>query len=156
MAALRLRAPEPSELPALSDLCLRSKAVWGYDRAFLDACAAELSLTREDLSTSHVTVADRAGVPVGVAQVAVIDGEADLLKLFVEPDRLRLGIGKLLFGWVLDTARQAGARRLTIEADPGAVPFYEAMGGVRAGDAPSGSIPGRSLPRLVLDLSTAA
>jgi hypothetical protein len=38
LAEVRLRAPRLDELEALSDLCLRSKAVWGYDAAFLEAC----------------------------------------------------------------------------------------------------------------------
>jgi hypothetical protein len=41
---------------------------------------------------------------------------------------------------------------MTIDADPGAVPFYERMGAVPAGLVPSGSIPGRFLPRLVVAL----
>jgi hypothetical protein len=42
---------------------------------------------------------------------------------------------------------------LQIEADPDAVRFYQRMGARLAGSAASGSIPGRTLPRLILDLS---
>ncbi len=41
---------------------------------------------------------------------------------------------------------------MVIAADPGAEPFYGAMGAVRAGEIPSVSIPGRNLPRLVYRL----
>lgn len=41
-----------------------------------------------------------------------------------------------------------------IDAGPGAVGFYQAMGAERAGTAPSGSIPGRTLPRLRYRLCT--
>ena len=40
-----LRPPRLDELPYLSDLCLRSKAVWDYDEAMLDAFKDELTLT---------------------------------------------------------------------------------------------------------------
>ena len=49
-------------------------------------------------------------------------------RLFVEPALLGAGIGRRLFEWATATARNLGAVRITIEADPGAVPFYERMG----------------------------
>jgi hypothetical protein len=52
----------------------------------------------------------------------------------------------------IDEARRLGAHLLIIESDPGAAQFYEAMGAQRAGTAPSGSISGRELPRLVVRL----
>jgi hypothetical protein len=42
---------------------------------------------------------------------------------------------------------------LAILSDPNAAPFYERMGAVPAGDAPSDAIPGRRLPLLHLDLA---
>ncbi|MGP1394661.1 MAG: GNAT family N-acetyltransferase [Inquilinaceae bacterium] len=148
-----LRPARPTELDALSDLCLRSKAVWGYDAAFLDACRAELSLTADDLADTLVQVAEVEGTVTGVAQVAIRDDMADLEKLFVDPAVLRAGTGRALFAWVVDAARAAGARTLTIEADPDAAPFYRRMGARDAGQAPSASIPGRMLPRLELDVA---
>ena len=89
---------------------------------------------------------------VGVAQIKVVGSEADLLKLFVEPTTLRGGIGRTLFAWATDQATSSGASRLVIEADPGAVPFYRRMGAEDCGLAPSGSIAGRMLPKLVKEL----
>ena len=59
------------------------------------------------------------------------------------------GIGRAL--WVKLEARAAalGANRIGADSDPAAVPFYLRMGMEPAGEAPSGSIPGRRLPRLV-------
>jgi hypothetical protein len=42
---------------------------------------------------------------------------------------------------------------MVIEADPGAAPFYERMGAHYAGLAPSQSIPGRMLPRMLVELA---
>jgi len=149
---MRLRLPETHELPFLSALCLRSKAVWGYDAAFLEACRAELTIHPSELTTTELCVAEHDGALVGVAQVTVTDGIADLQKMFVEPDAIGLGIGKALFAWAVATARRRGARYLAIDADPDAVGFYRKMGAIACGSVPSASIPGRSLPRLQLDL----
>jgi GNAT superfamily N-acetyltransferase len=86
-------------------------------------------------------------------QVKVVHTEADLLKLFVEPSKLRRGIGGLLFDWAIKQAMNTGATKLFIEADPDAAPFYRGMGAFDVGFAPSGSIPGRLLPKLAFNLA---
>jgi len=75
-------------------------------------------------------------------------------ELFVEPAGLRNGIGRLLFDWTCDVSRDMGATELTIEADPYAAPIYRRMGARDDGFASSGSIPGRVLPKLVLNLTS--
>lgn len=152
---LTIRAATIDELSGLSDLCFRSKAVWGYDEKFMEACRGELSFEPRDLELTHIAVAEHDGKPIGVAQVEVVDAEADLLKLFVEPSALRSGTGKALLVWATDVATKLGAKRLTIDADPDAAPFYRRMGAYDVGQAPSGSVPGRMLPKLAINLCPA-
>jgi GNAT superfamily N-acetyltransferase len=152
---LTIRAPTLNELPGLSDLCFRSKGVWGYDKEFLEACRGELSFEPRDLALTPIAVAEVNGKPIGVAQIKIVDDEADLLKLFVEPNALGNGTGKVLFVWATDVAKKLGATRLTIDADPDAAPFYRRMGAYDVGEAPSGSVPGRMLPKLAMNLCAA-
>ncbi|HVV43160.1 MAG TPA: GNAT family N-acetyltransferase [Nitrobacter sp.] len=147
-----LREAHSEELAALTELCLRSKAVWGYDADFMRACRAELTLTPAALDQSHVQVAEIGGCPAGIVQVSIRGDEAQLDKLFVAPDRLRSGVGRDLLLWAAAKARKSGACTLVIEADPGAAAFYKHFGAVDDGLVPSGSITGRFLPRLVLAL----
>jgi GNAT superfamily N-acetyltransferase len=151
---IKLRGVRSDELPGLSELCLRSKAVWGYDDAFMALCRSELTLRPAELASTHLQVAERDATVVGLAQVKVAGTEADLLKLFVEPAQLKSGVGRLLFEWAAAKARGLGADRMTIEADPDAAPFYERMGARPAGFTASHSIAGRMLPRLQLELGT--
>ena len=115
----------------------------------------ELTLTLDELATTHVAVAEVDGELAGVAQVEVEGRDADLLKLFVDPTMMRNGVGHCLFEWARRTARNMGAENLTIEADPDAAPFYRRMGAKDVGVVPSGSIPGRELPKLSFDLGSA-
>jgi len=147
-----IRAPTIEELASLSELCLRSKAVWGYDREFLAACRSELSFDQRNLQLTPIAVAEHSGKVVGVAQVKVMGNEANLLKLFIEPTALRRGVGRTLLAWATNVAREKGATRLIIDSDPGAVLFYRRMGAYDLGQAPSGSVPGRMLPRLAINL----
>ncbi len=149
----QIRAARVDDLPALHDLAMRSKAYWGYDAAFMEACRDELRLNEEDLATSEVAVIDGAhGAPIGMAQVIMDDGQAELHKLFICPDTMGQGLGRRLIAWAVEHARHQGARQMEIESDPDAAPFYERMGAKPAGSAPSGSIPGRVLPRFLLPL----
>jgi GNAT superfamily N-acetyltransferase len=150
-----IRAPTVDELPALGELCMRSKAIWGYDAKFMENCRGELSFAKGDLQLTRIAVAEEGTDMVGVAQVKVANGEADLLKLFVDPGMLLSGVGKVLFAWATEVASEMGAHRLLIEADPDAAPFYRRMGAHDVGVAPSGSIPGRMLPKLALNLRSA-
>jgi GNAT superfamily N-acetyltransferase len=150
-----IRTPTIEELASLSELCLRSKAVWGYNEEFLEACRGELSFDQRDLHLTPIAVAEHGGKLVGVAQVKVIGNQADLLKLFVEPSVLRRGVGRTLLAWATNVAREKGATRLVIDSDPGAAPFYRRMGAYDVGEARSGSIPGRMLPKLAINLCPA-
>ena len=70
----------------------------------------------------------------------------DLDKLFVEPQRIRTGVGRSLIAHAIAEARRRGAKRLTILSDPYAAGFYERNTARLIGKAPSDAIPGRSVP----------
>src|ERR1700704_2796214 len=118
----------------------------------MTACRTELTLRPDELQSTYLQVAVRDSAVVGLAQLKVTDTNADLLKLFVEPALLRSGVGRLLFEWATARARGLGAVRMMIEADPGAVPFYERMGARHALFSPSQSILGLMLPCMQMDL----
>lgn len=149
---IKLRPSRKGDLSAATQLCLRSKAHWGYDEAFIAACVDELTLTADDISRDAVALAHSGGALAGVAQVSNDADAFYLKKLFVDPDHMGRGVGRALFDWSVGAARDLGATRMIIEADPDAAPYYRAMSCRDAGAAWSGSIPGRSLPRLVIDL----
>lgn len=146
-----LRPPAHDEAEALTALCLRSKAVHGYDEAFMAACRAELTV-HPGLPGRRLAVAEEGGVAVGLAEISVAGEAAQLEKLFVEPSSIGRGVGRALFAWARQEAAALGAGYLMVDADPGAEAFYRAMGAARDGVSASGSIPGRYLPRLRLDL----
>ena len=146
--ALTLAQPAETDLEHINDLILRSKAVWGYDEAFMKACEKELEVTLHLLKAQHVMVASKRGKIIGVVEIWVNGSEGHLEKLFVDPAVLRSGAGRKLFDWAVTKAKGLGADHLMIEADPDAEGFYLKMGATRVGDVPSGSIPGRTLPLL--------
>ena len=75
------------------------------------------------MRSPHVRVAEANGHVIGVVEIAPAGETADLVRLFVEPARLRAGAGRALFDWAKGAARAAGAMTLRIDADPGAAEF---------------------------------
>ena len=136
-----VRAPLLAECEALSDL-------WGYDDAFLAACREELTVTAAMIQSSAMAVAERDGAVCGLVQLDMTPPEAVLEKIFVAPEAIGNGIGNALFQWAVTMAKDAGAGSFTIDSDPNAVAFYRHMGAVVIGSSPSGSIPGRALPKM--------
>lgn len=155
MSRFKIRPAQHHESAALTALMLRSKAHWGYDAAFMQQCEAPFAIPEELFARRYVQVVeDEAGTTLGVASLVALpeDGDFDLLHMFVEPSAIGSGAGRVLFEAILRAAREAGARRLVILSDPHAAAFYEKMGAVRIGDAPSDAIPGRQLPLLIYKL----
>lgn len=151
MTPERLTQADEATLAALSDLCLRSKAHWGYDAVFMAACRDVLSVTQDDLCDPVAVVRDGSAF-AGLVRLDLASDTPELSKLFVCPAYMRQGIGSALITWAKKQAAQFGHTSLRIESDPEAVPFYQSHGAVIVGQAPSEAIPDRFLP--VLNLPT--
>jgi GNAT superfamily N-acetyltransferase len=149
-----LRPGRPDEADELLELAIRSKAVWGYDASFLDACRDELRLGRSGFADGRVVVAAAADETLlGYSRFSRgAGGEGELDALFVDPSAIGTGVGGRLFRDVVEHARRVGVGSFRIEADPNAAAFYEHMGAVPVGTTPSGSIAGRVLPVLRYDV----
>ena len=142
-----IRAARLAESEVLTALCVRSKAHWGYDAAFMAQCRDSLRVRPEAIRDGWVFVAvNEADRPLGVAQIDLVGGVADLGLLFVDPPAMGLGIGRQLLRHAMGAVRRAGIERMTILADPFAAPFYERMGAKLRCMAPSDAVPGRMLP----------
>ena len=151
---LQIRRARPDETDRLTELSLRSKASNGYDEAFMAACREELTVTAADLLVGEYWVADARELR-GCACLAPDSGAptGEIHAFFVDPESKRQGIGRLLWAKLRERAGELGLSELRLDADPAAVPFYEALGFRTVGEAPSASIPGRSLPHMVLKLA---
>ena len=141
---LYIRPARVEEAAALSDLCFRSKAVWGYDAEFMAPMPAALRVAPEEIAAGDVWIATGTdGRLAGVVALAPGDapGTLDLNKLFIEPRHMRGGVGRALLAHVVAEAQRRHAERLTILADPNAAGFYERNGAARIDEAPSDTVP---------------
>ncbi|HFC05563.1 MAG TPA: GNAT family N-acetyltransferase [Rhizobiales bacterium] len=142
------------EAAPLTDLIMRSKRSNGYDEAFMAACFDELSVSAGQLAEQAYWVADCGGNLCGCACLVEDDirQTGEVRAFFIDPDWQGKGIGRLLWGKLLELATAKSLTELHLDSDPFAVPFYQAMGLKIAGETPSGSIPGRVLPYMTIRL----
>ena len=148
---LSIRRARPSDAADLTDLIYASKRSNGYGDTFMAACAEELRVTPDLLQTQNIWVTEDEKL-LGCVALEVDGTEGEITKFFVHPDAKRRGVGRQLWQTALTEARNAGLTRLVLDADPEAVAFYQAMGFRTIGQSPSGSIPGRFLPLMAMDL----
>jgi len=142
----KIRRAVAAEAAALTDLVRRSKAYWGYDDDFMAACRDELSVSPADIENGEIWVAE-TNRPVGLYHLKTGE-EAEVEQLFIDPESIGSGLGRLLWDHLERRAISTGAQSLATDADPYARTFYEHMGMKLIGESPSGSIPGRFLPHL--------
>ena len=151
---IQIRRARHDEAAELTMLAMRAKRSNGYDDAFMEACREELTVTVSRMNTGEYWVAE-ADVTCGCA--CLINGSevatAEVYAFFIDPDWQLQGVGRLLWQKLIERARTMGASRLKLDADPAAVPFYQAMGFAIVGESPSGSIRGRMLPTMEIRLA---
>ena len=150
-----VRAARAEEADALNELALRAKASWGYDAAFMAACRAELTVTPARMAAWRVWVAEADGEIAGMIALNLAEG-AEVEDFFVAPAFQGRGVGGALMATLLEACRVAGAATLMVDADPNAEAIYARLGFRAVGRSPSGSIPGRWLPRMKMDLASHA
>ncbi|WP_422366090.1 GNAT family N-acetyltransferase [Pelagibius sp.] len=156
MSELRItiRRARTDEAEALTELSLRSKQSNGYDEAFMAACRDELTVTGERLAEGEYWVAESGELCGCACLLAGPDGRSgEVHAFFIDPAWQRRGVGRLIWQKLLERAMERGITELHLDADPAAVPFYEAMGFAIVGESPSDSIPGRKLPHMTASVT---
>jgi GNAT superfamily N-acetyltransferase len=150
-----VRLAIPVEAVEISSLAMRSKAHWGYSDEFMSACREELTYSDAQIDSDNYEfyVCEAEGRITGFYALELLGStDAELEALFVEPESIGQGFGRVLIEHAKSRAAALGIRQLIIQGDPNAEAFYEALGGVRDGQRESGSIKGRFLPIFRIDL----
>ena len=153
MTNVTIRRAVVGDIAQMTDVIWASKASNGYDVAFMAACRQELRVTAGDLANGHHWLAVNSDQILGticLRALTATDGQID--GLFIAPNGQGRGIGRALWMHAAASARKLGLTRIQLDADPRAVPFYTAMGFSQIGEHPSGSIPGRMLPVMEIQI----
>ncbi len=147
-----IRPARVEEAATLSDLAFRSKAYWGYDAAFMDACRDDLAVSADEIARAPVYVLEEGGQILGFYKLDGDGEEATLTDLFLDPAAIGRGHGRRLWRHAVRTAMRLQFATLVLQSEPHAEGFYRAMGAARVGESPSTVFPDRMLPLMRLSL----
>ena len=110
-----------------------------HDPMYRDQLAANpdaIELPADQIEAGLVRVAERDGSPAGFAVLfEPLAGVCELDGLFVEPEQMRGGVGRLLVEDARAIAASRGAERIEVVANPQALSFYESVGFTVVGEA---------------------
>lgn len=148
MDKIIVRAPQINESIVLTKLILRSKAHWGYSKDFMKSVEKELSVNETYLKNAIAFVAESEGKIIGFVGLSLKRDEIEFL--FIDPDYIGKGVGKILWDKIISKSQSVGIRSFKILSDPDAQPFYEKMGAKQIGMAKSSV---RMLPLLEYTLN---
>lgn len=143
-----IRPARSTEAELLTDLSLRSKAVWGYDASFLTRCRSIMTIESASIDSQPHYVAEVDGRIAGFYGFEPESDGIGLDFMFVEPDLMGRGVGRALWHHAVATASGIGHAALIVVSDPHAEGFYLKMGCRRIGTRASELESGRQLPVL--------
>lgn len=119
---------------------------WGAYREQLLAHPDAVELPLDQIEEGLVRVAELASAVVGFAVLLrPAHGACELDGLFVEPARTGSGVGRALIEDATRIARERGATRIEVVANPEAVAFYRRVGFTGTAEVPTRFGPARRM-----------
>lgn len=112
----------------LTQISISAKRHWKYPEAWIQLWIPSLTITPKYIDTHETWVMMEQDKPVAYYSFQENEEGFWLDNLWVLPEYMGQGIGKLLFHHALERCKLLGVAALKIEADPNAKSFYERMG----------------------------
>lgn len=133
--ALVIRPARQGEDVTLSGLAVRSlREQWGYSDEFMAWEPEAITVGPEHISDMVTNLLEEDGRVVGFYVLREIEESMELSRFMLEPDRIGMGFGRLLWEHAVKTAAELGAWTMTIDSDPNAEGFYLRMGAQRVAE----------------------
>lgn len=113
----------------ITELTIRSKDHWGYGKDQIEAWRAELTITPKYIDENQVIKVTKEEQLVGFYAYQASNSKVVKLNfLFIEPDFIGKGYGKILMKDFLKRVEKDGYESATLDADPNAEKFYRSFG----------------------------
>ncbi|MEY9972139.1 N-acetylglutamate synthase-like GNAT family acetyltransferase [Lysinibacillus sp. RC46] len=145
-----IRTAKIQDCYLLSNLAYKSKAYWGYTEDFLQQCKDDLTVTKEYIEKNPVYVMESDNKIVAFYSFTI--NELKLDALFIDPDYIGKGLGRMIWDHLLNKAKELGISEFTLDSEPNAEGFYLKMGAKNIGSTPSTVFPDRQLPLMKVNV----
>lgn len=134
----------------LTEITKQSKAYWGYSDEQMESWSELLTITKNYIETNNVYKLLDNNLIVGYYSYIYLNKkEVKLDNLFVLPNYIGTGLGKLLMKNFLDRIKNTEIEKIILDSEPNAEKFYEYFGFQKIGQIET-SIKNRYLPIMEL------
>ena len=131
---LQILPVKPEQADELTRIAFAAKAHWGYPKRWMEIWAPELTFRPEYFMENESWAAIDGEKPIAFYTLQDKNGNAWIENLWVLPEFIGKGIGKMLFQHAVELARQREYKILQLESDPNAIGFYQKMGMQKIGE----------------------
>lgn len=136
----------------LTEITKKSKAYWGYSNEQMEECSNLLTIKEEYIKNNEVyRLLINNSTVAYYSYFSINENTVKLDNLFVLPDEIGKGYGKLLMKDFILKIKQNKTKRIILDADPNAQKFYESFSFTKIGQIET-SIQNRFLPIMKLKL----
>lgn len=130
----------------LTEITKKSKAYWGYSEDQMNEWSNLLTITKDYIKNNKVyKLCVNNSVVAYYSYFNIEENSVRLDNLFVLPESIGKGYGKLLMTDFILKIKQSKRARILLDADPNAQKFYESFGFTKIGQIET-SIKDRFLP----------
>jgi len=147
---MTIQKANPNDHQILTEITKKSKAYWGYSEEQIENWSQFLTVSKEYIETNSVynlIVDDQI-----IGYYSLFHESENTIKLdnlFVLPDFIGKGFGKVLMNDFLIQLKDIEAQKVVLNSEPNAEEFYSKFGFVKVGQIET-SIKDRYLPILEL------
>lgn len=124
---IQIRHAVPEDAGKLTEIAIAAKRHWNYPERWIQIWIPQLTFKPEDISSSEIFVAMVDGEMAGFYRLIKNPPRAVLEDLWVAPNFMGRGIGKVLFEHAASICRSVNVTAMELDADPNAQGFYEKM-----------------------------
>lgn len=136
----------------LTAITKKSKAYWGFSEDILKEWEHLLTITKDYIGKNEVYKLVQNGQIIGYySYFSTDENTIKLDNIFILPDFIGKGFGKILMNDFLKNIKQLGIDKVTLDAEPNAEKFYKTFGFETIGQLES-SIKDRYLPIMKLQI----
>jgi streptomycin 6-kinase len=134
------------DIPAINEIMRLSKGYWGYDDSFLNSYMKLLTIDQEYLVRNILKLLQHNGETIGFFSCLYEKGVFELHHLFVHPNYIGKGYGRILWNACCKIAAEMGVKEMIIWSDPHSEFFYIKMGCLKIGERVSPLVTNRYIP----------
>lgn len=149
---LKIIKANPDDHEILTEITKKSKAHWGYSDEQMEKWSQDLMISKDYIKKSEVyklSLNDK--IIAYYSYLNINENTVKLDNLFVVPEEMRKGYGKLLMNDCINKTKKEKTAKIILEADPNAEKFYEDFGFLKISQIET-SIKNRFLPVMELKL----